>query len=244
MFKSLKKNGFLNSDDVIINGQTGDFISGGHIPSVLTKNKSSIKDVINAIIEKHYGLSRNLLTKENKNFVYKIISSSLKKIDTYKPSLDEYYEFWEYEQRQSKFIVSGQKAYDYLNIKWELPFWDINYVNFWRKVPTSLKINQKLYKSYLKAFDYQNIFTNIEFQNQGWSLKHQLWIRPFSFFLKKILGKSQQKTFIEFAKFFDSLSHYYSSYGFFTFLKNYKNIRNPNSLFVKDWVNLIEREIS
>ena len=122
MFKSLKKNGFLNSDDVIINGQTGDFISGGHIPSVLTKNKSSIKDVINAIIEKHYGLSRNLLTKENKNFVYKIISSSLKKIDTYKLSLDEYYEFWEYEQRQSKFIVSGQKAYDYLNIKWELPF--------------------------------------------------------------------------------------------------------------------------
>ena len=62
-----------------------------------------------------------------------------------------------------------------------------------RKVPTSLKINQKLYKSYLKAFDYQNIFTNIEFQNQGWSLKHQLWIRPFSFFFKKILGKSQQK---------------------------------------------------
>ena len=51
---------------------------------MLTKNKSSIKDVINAIIEKHYGLSRNLLTKENKNFVYKIISSSLKKIDTYK----------------------------------------------------------------------------------------------------------------------------------------------------------------
>ena len=69
------------------------------------------------------GLSRNLLTKENKNFVYKIISSSLKE-DEIRIShhLMNIMNFGEYEQRQSKFIVSGQKAYDYLNIKWELPF--------------------------------------------------------------------------------------------------------------------------
>ena len=30
--KSLLKNGIINSDSVIINGQTGDFLDGGHLP--------------------------------------------------------------------------------------------------------------------------------------------------------------------------------------------------------------------
>ena len=66
VFNNLKKQGLISKEDVIINGQTGDFISGGHIPQILIKKKSSIKALINKIIEKHYGLWINLQTKEKK----------------------------------------------------------------------------------------------------------------------------------------------------------------------------------
>ena len=122
VFNNLKKQGLISKEDVIINGQTGDFISGGHIPQILIKKKSSIKVLINNIIDKHYGLWTNLQTKENKKIIFEIIKKKLSKIEKYNPSLEEYFEYWEYEERQSKFIINGQKTYDFLNIKWELPF--------------------------------------------------------------------------------------------------------------------------
>ena len=82
--------------------------------------------------------------------IFEIIKKKLSKIEKYNPSLEEYFEYWEYEERQSKFIINGQKTYDFLNIKWELPFWDLSYVEFWRNIPTYYKINQNLYKLYLK----------------------------------------------------------------------------------------------
>ncbi len=242
VFNNLKKQGLISKDDVIINGQTGDFISGGHIPQILTNKKTSIKALINKIIEKHYGLWINLKTEENKEIIYQIIKKKLSKIDKYNPSLEEYFEYWEYEERQSKFIISGQKTYDFLNIKWELPFWDLSYVEFWRNIPTYYKINQNLYKLYLNSYNFKNVFSDYDNQSESWSFSNRLWIRPFSVILKYILGENSRQEFLKFAKFFDNFAHFYSSYGFFFFLKNFRNIRNPNSLFVKDWVNLIEKE--
>ena len=243
VFNNLKKQGLISEEDVIINGQTGDFISGGHIPQILIKKKSSIKVLINNIIDKHYGLWTNLQTKENKKIIFEIIKKKLSKIEKYNPSLEEYFEYWEYEERQSKFIINGQKTYDFLNIKWELPFWDLSYVEFWRNIPTYYKVNQNLYKLYLKSYNFKKVFSDYDNQSESWSFSNRFWIRPFSVFFKNIFGESNQQEFFKFAKFFDNFAHYYSSYGFFFFLKNFTNIRNPNSLFVKDWVDLIEKEI-
>ena len=89
----------------------------------------------------------------------------------------------------------------------------------------------------------ENVFSNYDNQSESWSFSNRFWIKPFSVFFKNIFGESNQQEFFKFAKFFDNFAHYYSSYGFFFFLKNFTNIRNPNSLFVKDWVDLIEKEI-
>ena len=41
-------------------------------------------------------------------------------------NLADLYEKWEYEERQIKYVVNGQKTYDFLNINWYLPLWESN----------------------------------------------------------------------------------------------------------------------
>ena len=117
-----------------------------------------------------------------------------------------------------------------------------SYVNFWKNVPYKFKINQNLYKTYLEKYDYKGLFTSIKIKNQGWSLFHRFWVKPVSIFCKYILGNKIQKDFLSFAKYFDRFSYYYSAYGIREFLKYYKKLRNPNSLFVIKWVKLINEE--
>ena len=68
----LLKNKYLDKEDIIVNGNSGDFISGGHIPKILLtwKNSKDINLLFDEIFEahfyKHYALWDSLLSTENK----------------------------------------------------------------------------------------------------------------------------------------------------------------------------------
>ena len=71
------KEGLLKKD-IIINGNSGDFISGGHIPKptaniLIDKNnlKLHLEKIIQAHIEKHYSLWDTLNTKCNEDIIKK-----------------------------------------------------------------------------------------------------------------------------------------------------------------------------
>ena len=64
---------FINTKDIIINGNSGDFISGGHIPYNIPKyefKKNNFKNGISKILlyhfDKHYSLWKNLKSEKNK----------------------------------------------------------------------------------------------------------------------------------------------------------------------------------
>ena len=236
----LKSKKIVDKNCIIINGQTGDFISGGHIPNTLIGKKIKKENLVNEIINKHFSLL-NCQTR-NRTKLKSVILRTFNRIDKKVRDLASLYEYWEYEERQSKFIIGGQRVYDFYNLKWELPFWNFNYVDFWRNIPYELKLNQYLYKKYLTKYDYKGVFTKIKIKKQGWSFFQRVWIKPISIFCKYILGIKIQKKFISFAKYFDRFSFYYSAYGLREFIKYSKKIRNPNSLFVIKWVELINKE--
>ena len=52
--------------------------------------------------------------------------------------------------RQSKYVVTGQKVFEYYKHEWRLPLWDDEYLFFWEKVPLEFKFKQKLFTTMIK----------------------------------------------------------------------------------------------
>lgn len=241
VMSKLKKERFLDKNSIILNGQTGDFISGGHIPDNLLNGGESRKKLYEEIIKKNFSLWTNYLSDENLSKIKKLLEEKFIQLKEFRYPNAELYEYWEFEERQTKFILNGQRIYDFLKLKWELPFWNYEFVNFWRKVPLIQKKNSLLYKEYLLKWDYKNLFTKIDRPRSGWSFMNAFWIAGISKVLKLFLLKEVQKNFVHRVKYLDRLNHHYSSFGMKEFLKHCKQIRNPNSLYVLSWIKDIKQ---
>jgi len=161
----LLEDGYINEDDVIINGNSGDFISGGHAPTKAITRGKNITTVFEEIFEqhylKHYSLWQKFLDKKNKNIIKKQLYNQIKNNinDT-----DEYFmahgiaEFLEYQNRQTKYVINSQRIYEYYNLKWQLPLWDKSFIKFWSDVPLKYKKNQMLYKDALNELNMGGVW--------------------------------------------------------------------------------------
>ena len=130
----------IPADSIVVNGQSGDFVDGGHIPESLL-GPSNFSEMIQVIERKHFSLwgegKFNLsehLQPPNSFFVGSEGSTELWRE----------FERFEYLHRQAKFVVNGQRVYDFLDLDWELPLWDDEVMNFWQTVPLSLRKGRRL----------------------------------------------------------------------------------------------------
>ena len=154
----LKKNKVIPINSLIVNGQTGDFISGNHIPPH-TKNDDYDILIIKFLL-KHFKMSNKLLA-DNKPVLVKELKKRISLYDIDTKSLAQTcgaLEKIEYEDRQSKYVMSGQRSYEYFNYEWRLPLWDKEYLNFWEKVDVKYKIHQNLYKEVLIEQNWADIW--------------------------------------------------------------------------------------
>ena len=156
----LLSSGFISKKDIIVNGNSGDFISGGHIPEKFLFKKVVIEEnnilpniLFNSHYEKHYQLWETISNLKNKNIIKNLLERQLKdnlKFKYNKLNASGILEYLEFHNRQTKFVVNCQRIYDFYKIDWMLPLWNRSFIKFWEKVPLELKINQKLYKDTLE----------------------------------------------------------------------------------------------
>jgi asparagine synthase (glutamine-hydrolysing) len=59
------------------------------------------------------------------------------------------YEDWDVKEKFAKFIVNSCNVYSWFGFEYRLPFWDKEFVEFFRKVPFADKVNKKLYDEVL-----------------------------------------------------------------------------------------------
>ena len=64
MLKAIRKNILIEDDAIIVNGQSGDFITGNHIPNKILNNFSSLNLVLEEYILKHNKYWGVLITKK------------------------------------------------------------------------------------------------------------------------------------------------------------------------------------
>ncbi len=214
-----------NQNLLIVNGQSGDFITGGHIPPML-KSNGKFEELFKYIWGKHFSLWKGFLNTAEKKFIKKNLKNKF--LNEY--DLSENYERWEYEERQSKYVVNGQRIYEFFNLDWWMPLWDIDFVKFWRDVEISQKFSQKAYIEYLKEWNYSGLFNNTKRALSTWP-EYRLIIIILLKLTKIVGGKKANDYFISLFQFFSTYGYQYAAFNFLTFLKFHSKIRNPVSLF-------------
>ncbi len=241
---TVKENNMIPEDCMIINGQTGDYISGGHVPECLYKKDNPTEDdLYNYIIEKHFSLWKNLKTSENIQKLKQSISESLLPNNadmSLKDNLISRYESFEWQERQCKMVVHGQKIYDFFGYGWSLPLWDRELMDFFETVPWELKYRQKLFKDYLKDYNYKGIFEYPSATPEIWK-PHQYWIVITARIIGLINSQEAKQDFYKKMSYYGDAHWQYALFDKKLYDKHYKEIRNMISFTILDF--LTEYEI-
>lgn len=239
----LKKLNLIEDDAVFINGNSGDFISGGHLKYLNLNSNKSFKEIIcDSLLEKHYSLWGYLKTNSNIKKIKKDLQAdcfkNFQSVDTHNAHM--FYEKSEFSNRQSKYVISGQRVYEFYKYDWRLPLWDDEYLFFWKNISKDFKNNQLLYKQMLKSNNFGNVWGSDLPVND--KKINPVWIRPIRSFFKAIFYifgiKNKWKQFhISFFYYWIDpiLLSCYSSYS--TWIKDFKKRpRSPISWIAKDYL--------
>jgi len=247
----MHKTNELSNNSVIINGMSGDYISGSHILRAFSKfahNANYPRDyddkmfniAIMEYLDKHYNLWGFLSDNNNKNkIIYNLLELLKDRNLNYKniDNMHSVFEFFEFYGRQSKFVLKGQEVYDYYGCDWRLPLWDPVFVDFWQKVPIDYKYSQKLYKDVLVENNWGGVWDNIPLNEKTIRPK---WIKPIRLASKILLSPLGRKKWHQFEKNFleywmddsyNSKRYPYSRYVF-----DYKEHKNVISFRVEDYI--------
>jgi asparagine synthase (glutamine-hydrolysing) len=169
---------------VFVNGNSGDFISGNHIhPDLLAPRpdlswRERRERVVQAYIGKHFSLWRDLRTPANDARIGARAAAALDEaLPGEVPAAADHglYEFLECQERQAKFVVSGQRVYEFFGHAWRLPLWDNDYLDFWKPLPLAAKAHQLLYRETLEAENWGGVWRDIPLNAKTVS---PAWIRP------------------------------------------------------------------
>ncbi len=230
----LKKNKIIPDDSIIIPGHTGDFISGGHVPQEFINPKNqNIEFLSKKIIGKHFRLLnfKNSSTKEQlavKTCVTEFIQYHPEKMDH-----AFLMELFDWQERQSKFIVNSVRAYDFFKYSWYLPLWDRELVDFWLKIPLTLKVKKTLYLILLKKHDEIKLFEDIPYASSSLSESvKKTNILDLKQLVKSKINSLKKKYIV----YFNDKMGWYGIYDYLTFLRKRNNYQNINSFLVETYL--------
>ena len=186
--RTLLDNGYASHDAVVVNGQTGDYITGNHVPAVLFNpgqgsEQDRWKRIFDALVAKHYSLWDCLKTPANLDRVDRGLREDLAEdgVALGEPEHDyAIYEYSEYQNRQAKYVVNGQRIYDFLGFDWRLPLWDRDFVDFWEAVPLEHKRRQTLYCETLMELNWGGVWDRASWPRSV----SPSWIGPVRFALR------------------------------------------------------------
>jgi asparagine synthase (glutamine-hydrolysing) len=235
---NLKNQVAIDGSEVFINGQSGDFTTGGHIPAIVDQSKYlPIEELVNIIIKKHFSLWTNLNTAENNSSIRRTLLDILDK-DEYtilnSEEFSDLFERFEWQERQSKYVINGVRAYDWYGLEWRLPLWDNEFVDFWLTVPWQLRYKQRLYKRTLDERNYSNVF-NKEFLPRPDSYSPILIkpLRIIALLSQPLFGEKIVRCVNDYTRIFMNYAPFYPQPNYFKFAKECRHHRNTVSFWTK-----------
>lgn len=230
-FRSLLRAGELDPGDLITNGQTGDFVSGGHIPKVVPTGSG---DVANEIRQKHLGLFRTSSDTFGQAGTESLLSDwTATSLDGEEPA-GEYgaastYLTFEWQERQCQYVVNQQRACDYLGLDWTLPLWDGDVMDLFEVVPFELQYKQKLYTDYLQTWNYRDLFSTLRLPYDPWPRGRSL-VLLFGRLAGVIGGAAAKEATYRRLYYFTDYHYLYALFGWRCYDAMHRDLRTPASL--------------
>jgi len=198
--KFLVENKEISKDAIFVNGNSGDFISGGHIPGSIFKPNLDLDrkyhNSMDDFLKKHFSLWGVLRNKTNDENIKALLYSELfQRGIRISPENKLYiFELFEFLGRQSKFVISGQRTYEMFGYDWRLPLWGSRMLNFWEKIDFKHKKNQNLYVSSLIDKNWGNVWKDIPLNKINYNSKKIFMLRKGLKLATYPLGKDLWET--------------------------------------------------
>jgi len=168
--RELKLQGLLNNNPVMINGLSGDFLFGGHIPDEIIVSPTR-EVAIKKIIDKHVSQIRGV---ELTSYTESVRARLRQKLDTADiqdgdvQNLCAFIENWDWKERQSKAVMVHQRVYEFFGVDWRLPFWDRRLLSVASKVPVAARYRQQIHQKYLDRLNTTAVFTIPRVKTKLW----------------------------------------------------------------------------
>lgn len=236
----LKESGLAKTNSFIVNGQTGDFLSGGHVPKPLFESDRPTKgDMLDYIIEKHFSMWQSLKTDGNNKALKRKIESLLPTAPNdlnEKEQLISQYESFEWAERQAKMVVQGHSVYDYFGYQWAMPLWDKGLIRFFEKAPFAFKYKQKLYVDYVHRYNYKGLFDVPRAKVKTFRGPLRIPILAIGKLLELTKGRDAKEDFYKSMRYYGHFNDQFALFGRALYKKHYKDMRNIISLSILDFL--------
>ena len=159
--RALRDRHEVSDEAIFMPGHTGDFTSGGHLKYLFDPLfHDAPREFTEAMVKKHYSLWEDLLALDG---VREAIENRLHEaLEGFSSETDEdlarMYEHWEWQERQAKLIINAVRVYEFFGYSWRIPLWHRSLMDFWRRVPLTLKMDKYLYRRYLGTGELRALF--------------------------------------------------------------------------------------
>jgi asparagine synthase (glutamine-hydrolysing) len=174
----LKDRSLIPDNTVFMPGYSGDFLAGSHLRKSMNKPLKE-NDIAEIILRKHFRYIKSSVSEKEK-----IKSLIRKKIPDIKGNPWKIFENWDLKERQAKFIVNSARTFLFFGYEYTMPFWDKNIIDFFSKIPFSLKFNKKLYDTVLKQSIFKELNLNLDDEQYPGALSRSIQnikeaVKPF-----------------------------------------------------------------
>jgi hypothetical protein len=136
-------------------GHSLGFPAGSYVPgSLLRRRRGSRDDVVDAVLATYYKYRSNRVVANMLGRSADAIADAMReRVDRSLPAtppsmsraqLVSVSDHWGWKERQAKLIVNSVRVYEHSDLRWALPWWDREVVDFWARVPLRQRVGQRL----------------------------------------------------------------------------------------------------
>ncbi len=175
--KHLSKQKIIDDNSVIMPGHSGDVTAGSRLVEEL-QYQCDAKKLTNLIYKNNYNLVKPSETVKNK-LKRKIHSQIVSFVNDNKKS-SHIYQNWDMKERQAKFINNSTNVISWFGYEHYLPFWDVEFIDFF----TCLEFRQKLYKDL-----YNKFLIDRYFKTYGLFFDRELYAKPADYRFREIKSR-------------------------------------------------------